>query len=128
MDPSRLFPFRRALAINPVLIPVTSLTAGAAVAIDQAGIKAQGVTSFKISNPTPYWVWYRGWNGAAVDMPAIKEMGHYLAPGATEVNTSQIPQWIAAVAQAEPGVPAATDGNGALVVPGRLVMVYGSGV
>jgi len=126
-DLSRSFPFRRALVINPIIIPVTSLTAGSAVAVDAAAIKAAGVTSFKMCNPSPYWVWYRGWNGAIGSMPTIKEMGHYIAPGATDINTSQIPDWIAAVAAVEPGVPAAADGSNVLTVPGRLVMIYGSG-
>ena len=119
-DPTRSFPFRRALLINPVLIPVRATPQ--AVQIDQTGIRAQGVTSFKMYNPTNVWVWYRGWNGAQGDMPTVKEMGHYIAPGATDVNTSQIPQWIAAEAQAEPGLPLPSDFTGY-----RLVMIYGSG-
>jgi len=127
--PGRVFAFRRALTVDPVIIPVASLITGVPVAIDQANLRGAGVTSFKISNATPYWVWYRGWNGAAGDMPTIKEKGHYLAPGATDLNTSQVPMFIAAVAQAEPGVPAATNADGStLTVPGRLVMVYGSGM
>jgi len=128
MEPTRLFPFRRALAINPVIIPVVHLTAGSAVQIDQNAIKSAGVTSFKLYNPSPYWVWYRGWTGLQSDMPAIKELGHCIPPGAVDINTSQIPQWIAAVAQAEPGFPAAADGAGLLTTPGRLVMIYGSGM
>lgn len=124
----RVFPFRRALAINPIIIPVVSLTSGKPVAIDMAAIKAQGVTSFKMVNPTPYWVWYRGWTGEETAMPMIKEMGHYIAPGASDVNTSQIPQWIAAVAQAEPDFPTPADSAGLLTAPGRLIMLYGSGL
>jgi len=122
-DPMRIFAFRRALTIDPYILPVNSATVPVAVQIDQAGIRAAGVTSFKIMNPTNVWVWYRGWNGSASDMPAIKEKGHYLPPGGIDVNTSQIPQWIAAHAQAEPGFPLPSDFTGY-----RLIMVYGSGL
>lgn len=117
----RVFPFRRALMVDPISIPVSA--SPQAVAINQTAIREQGVTSFKIYNPTNVWVWYRGWNGAAGDMPTILEKGHYLGPGMVDLNSSQIPQWIAAQAQAEPGYP----------LPGsfaghRLVMIYGSGL
>lgn len=128
MEPQRNFPFRRALTVNPIIIPVLSITTGTATAVDKTAIQAAGVTSFKMYNPTPYWVWYRGWNGAAGAMPVIKEMGHYIPPGGVDLNTSQIPDWIAAVAQAEPGVPAPVAGdNATLVTAGRLIMIYGSG-
>lgn len=122
MEPTRNFPFRRALAVDPIIIPAKAV--GTPVSVDQLSIRAQGVTSFKMTNPCPFWVFYRGWNGAIGDMPAILDKGHYLGPGATDVNTSQIPQWIAAVACAEPGVPLPSD----LATAGyRLVMIYGSG-
>lgn len=117
----RVFPFRRALAIDPIIIPVAATPV--AVTIDQAAIRLQGVTAFKIYNPTNVWVWYRGWTGAVGDMPVIAEKGHYLAPGMVDLNTSQIPQWIAAQAQAEPGLPLPGSFTGY-----RLVMIYGSGL
>lgn len=127
-EPSRIFAFRRALQIEPVIVPVTSRTQGSPVAIPQQAIRDQGATSFKVSNPNPFWVWYRGWNGAQSDMPAIAEKGHFLAPGATDLNTSQVPQWIAAVACDEPGVPAPANAQGVLTTPGRIVLVYGAGI
>lgn len=119
MNP-RNFPFRRALAIDPIIIPVGS--SPLAVAINQDAIKAQGVTSFKMFNPTDVWVWYRGWNGTQAPIPPVKEMGHYIAPGMVDLNTSQIPQWIAAEPQAEPGRPLPSSFTGY-----RLIMLYGSG-
>lgn len=124
-DPFRLFPFRRALAIDPVILPINSASVPVAVAIAQADIKAAGVTSFKMANPCQFWVYYRGWNGAQSDMPTIANKGHYIAPGAVDINTSQVPQWIAAQAFAEPGVPLPAD----IATAGyRLVMVYGAGI
>lgn len=121
----RVFPFRRALAINPVFLTINSATVPVPAAVDQVGIKAAGVTSFKMHNPTPFWVWYRGWTGLVGDMPTIKEMGHYIPPGGIDLNTSQIPNWIAAQPQAEPGVPLPSD----LATAGyRLIMIYGSGI
>ncbi len=121
----RTFPFRRALAVNPVIIPINHATNAVAVEINQTAIRNAGVTSFKMHNPTPFWEWYRGWTGAAGDMPTIKEMGHYIAPGATDLNTSQVPQWIAAIGQAEPGLPIPAD----IATAGYwLVIVYGAGL
>lgn len=123
----RVFFFRRSLAISPIIIPVLHLSTGSPVAIDKAKLQAEGVTCFKMVNPSPYWVWYRGWTGLQGQMPAIKEMGHYLAPGATDINTSQLPDWIAAVAQAELGVPAPASAQGVLTDASRIIMIYGSG-
>ncbi len=127
-DPGIIRPFRRALAIDPVIIPVS--LAGTATAVNKSALQTAGVTSFMMHNPNPFWVWYRGWNGTAGQMPTIKEMGHYIAPGATEVKASQIPQWIAAVPDDEPDFPI-YDGQGAFLYAGkrlRLVMLYGSGL
>lgn len=123
--PSRVFPFRRALAVEPYLLPINSPTTPVPVAISKTALTAAGVTSFKIYNPCPFWVWYRGWNGAVGTMPTIAEKGHYLPPGAVDINTSQLPDYIAAIGQAEPSVPLPSD----LATAGyRLVMIYGSGM
>jgi hypothetical protein len=118
-------PFRRNLEISPIIIPVGM--AGQPMAVP--AMPGTGVTSFKMSNPNPFWVWYRGWRGLASDMPTIDGQGHFLAPGATDICRTQMPQWIAAVASDEPGFPI-TDSNGAWLFAGkrtRIVMVYGSG-
>lgn len=122
--------FRRNLTLNPYIIPVGPAgTAATPLAIGRDMLAGKGVTSFKISNPNPFWVWYRGWNGTADQMPTIVGMGHYLAPGATDVNRSQVPDFIAAVADDEPMFPI-FDANGQWLYAGkrtRLVMIYGSG-
>ncbi len=118
-------PFRRNLTVDPVIIPVGM----AAVAVPVLPMTGGGVTSFKMYNPNPFWVWYRGWRGLDTEMPPVKDKGHYIAPGATDVNRTQMPQWIAAQADDEPGFPI-TDSNGAWLFTGkrtRLVMIYGSG-
>jgi len=114
-----LQPFRRNLLVEPVIITVG---VSAPVPIAVPSMTGRGVTTFKMYNPTPYWVWYAGWTGAAGDMPTIKERGHYIAPGMVEVNRTQMPQWIAAIADDEPSAPLGTP-TGRL----RLVMIYGSG-
>lgn len=126
-DPGFIRPFRRNLTISPFiwlvgLNPVPKQ-------IGRATLAAAGVTAFKIHNPNPFWCWYRGWNGSADDMPTIKEMGHYIGPGVTDINSSQVPDWIAAVADDEPGFPI-TDAQGNWLFEGRrtrMVMIYGSG-
>lgn len=119
-------PFRRNLMIDPIIIPVG--LAGTPTAVP--AMPNTGVTSFKMCNPNPFWVWYRGWVGKKEDMPEIAGLGHYIAPGAVEVNRTQMPKWIAAVADDEPGFPIyAEDGATYLFAEKRcrLVMVYGSG-
>lgn len=119
------FPFRRETRLDPFIIPC--VLTPAPLAIPKAQLTDYGVSSFKMANPNPFWVWYRGWNGAAGDMPTIAGKGHYIAPGAVDVNTSQIPDWIAAVAAEEPGFPL-TDAQGGFLYPeAHLVMLYGGG-
>lgn len=113
------FPFRRETRLDPFIIP--ALQAPTPLAIPKAKLTEYGVSSFKMANPNPFWVWYRGWNGTVEDMPTIAGKGHYIAPGAVDVNTSQIPDWIAAIAAEEPGFPL-TGVQGT-----HLVMLYGGG-
>jgi P pilus assembly chaperone PapD len=134
VDPSRSFPFRRALGINPYLLPVTEKSAPVSVmTIDKAAIQASGVTSFKMTNECPFYVWFRGWNknadGSAPTPPTIFEMGHYIPPGSVDINTSQIPDYMAAVAADTLAFPIYNT-DGSFVYAGkqlRLVMLYGSG-
>lgn len=121
-------PFRRNLDVAPVIIPVGA----SPIATPVASMVGKAVTTFKMHNPTPFWVWFRGWAGVMVDMPTVKEQGHYIAPGAVDICRTQMPQFIAAQAVAEPDLPLPTtvDADGALLVNGvrcRLVMIYGSG-
>lgn len=123
---SLLQPFRRNLEVDPIIVPV-GLTPTATAVVAMTG---KGVTSFKIANPNPFWVWYRGWVGTAAQMPQIADKGHYIAPGAVDICRTQMPQWIAAVAAGEPGLPVADPNNGTFLYAGagcRLVMLYGSG-
>ena len=119
-------PFRRNLNFDPVIIPVG--LAGQAIAVPP--MTNGGVTSFKMYNPCPFWVWYRGWQGVAGDMPVIRDKGHYIPPGGVDICRTQMPQWIAAVADDEPDFPIyAQDGTTFLYASKRcrLVMIYGSG-
>lgn len=122
MADTQLHAFRRNLSVAPVLIEVG---VSAPVAVPVPAMTGKGVTTFKMYNPTPYWVWYAGWNGSASDMPLVKGSGHYIAPGMVEINRTQMPQWIAAVADDEPLAPlVASEAAGKRL---RLVMIYGSG-
>lgn len=129
MSPNRTFPFRRNLNIDPLIVPC-GLTPVATM-IGQTNLEAAGVTSFKVSNPNPFWVWYAGWRGAASAMPPVAGKGHFLAPGATDLNTSQLPDYIAAVASDEINFPI-FDTNGTTFMYAarspRLVFVFGSGM
>lgn len=127
--PGRVFAFRRALTVDPIILRINSATTPLTTPIDKPALQSAGVTSFKMHNPCPFWVWYRGWfksaNGSNPGPPPIIEKGHYLPPGAVDLNTSQIPDFIAAMPQAEPGFPLPAD----LATAGyRLVMIYGSGM
>lgn len=130
LEPTRLFPFKRNLAVSPMSIPA-GLSPVATQTIGSQGLMNAKVTTFKVSNPNPFWVWYRGWNGTAAQMPTILGLGHHLAPGAIDINTSQTPDWIAAVAVDELGAPLfAADGTTPLynMSRARLVMLFGSGM
>ena len=120
-------PFRRELTVAPVIIPV-GLLPQATVVPSMAG---KGVTTFLMNNPNPFWVWYAGWTGDASGMPAdLRQNGHYIAPGATYIGRTQMPNYIAAQADGEPNFPV-TDANGNWLYAGqrtRLVMIYGSGL
>lgn len=119
-------PFRRNLTVAPVIIPVGM----SPVATVVPPMNGKGVTTFLMNNPNPFWVWYAGWTGAAENMPGdLRGNGHYIPPGATYIGRTQMPQFIAAQADSEPGFPIA-DANGAWLYAGqrtRLVMIYGSG-
>lgn len=119
--------FRRNLEIAPFVwaVGLTPIPK----AIGRALLAEKGVTSFKITNPNPFYVWYRGWNGTIEDMPPIKEAGHYIGPGVTDINRSQVPDWIAAVADSEPKFPILNEQGGWLYEGQRtrMVMIYGSG-
>lgn len=129
IEPTRSFPFKRNLGIAPISIPA-GLTPVATATIGSQSLMDAKITTFKVSNPNPFWVFYRGWNGAANAMPTIVGLGHHLAPGAIDINTSQTPDFIAAVAVDELGAPLyAADGATLLydMSKARLVMMFGSG-
>lgn len=118
-------PFRRNLKVPPIIGPV-GLTA---VATAIPPMTQGGVTSFIVTNPNPFWMWFAGWKGAAGDMPVIKEKGHYIAPGEKYLGRTQMPDWVAAVADDEPGFPILDAQGGWLFASKRtrFVMIYGSG-
>lgn len=123
--PDNTFPWRRVLTIDPIIVPATPTPT--AVAVDSNALKLSGVRSFKLQNPNPFWIWFRGWSGLIADMPTITGKGHLMAPGSTEVMTSQYPQWVAAQAVAMPGFPV-LDGGGAVLYPSAFcVLTYGGG-
>lgn len=133
MEPSRTFPFKRNLTVNPLIVPAGMVPVAKAT-VGSIQLMTAAVTTFKVSNPNPFWVWYRGWNknqdGSQPATPAIADMGHHLAPGAIDINTSQMPDFIAAVAVDELGAPLYTaDGTTLLydMSKARLVFMFGSG-
>jgi len=128
-----MFPFKRNLGVNPLSIPA-GLTGTPVPTIGRQQLMDANVTTFKVSNPNPFWVWYRGWNknadGSTPAMPTLAGMGHHIAPGAIDINTSQMPDFIAAMAVDELGAPLyAADGTTILydMSKARLVMMFGSG-
>lgn len=125
MADSLIQPFRRNLNVRPVIGPVGLTATPVAV----PAMTGQGITSFLVTNPNPFYVWFAGWRGSASDMPNIKENGHYLHPGEKYLGRTQMPQWVAAVADDEPAFPIYTS-TGAWAYPGqrtRFVLIYGSG-
>jgi hypothetical protein len=126
MSDSLVQPFRRNLDVDPIIIGFGLQP----VAVAVQSLAGTGVTSFKMHNPNPFWVWYRGWRGAQGDMPTIIGKGHYIGPGATDICRTQMPQWIAAQPDDEPGFPIYDDDGTTFLYTGkrlRLIMVYGSG-
>lgn len=127
-DPSAIRPFKRNLNIDPFKLIMDGTNTPIPTQIGRDMLRAQGVTSYKMQNDNPFWCWYRGWNGNG-GMPAIKEFGHYIGPGQTDINTSQTPDWIAAIPVARPGFPL-YDGNGNWLFSAwesRLIYTLGSG-
>ncbi len=122
---SLIQPFRRTLTV-PVIVGPVGLTAQPVAVQDMT---EKGVTSFIVCNPNPFHIWFAGWRGSASDMPTIKENGHYLHPGEKYLGRTQMPQWVAAVADDEPGFPI-YDGQGNWAFTNkrtRFVLIYGSG-
>lgn len=123
-DNTSLMPFRRNLNVLPVIIPVGM----SPVATPVPPMNGQGVTTFLIKNPNPFYVWYAGW--ATGNMPTdLRGNGHYIAPGETYIGRTQMPAFIAAQADSEINFPI-TDAQGNWLYEGqrtRLIMIYGSG-
>lgn len=130
LSPARTFPFKRNLTIDPFKLIMDGSGTPVPVKIGGAMLMGRGVTSYKMQNDNQFWCWYRGWNGAKEDIPTILEKGHYIAPGATDLNTSQTPDWIAAIPVARPGWPL-YDANGKWLWgdwESRLIYTLGSGM
>jgi len=125
MADSLIQPFRRNLNVRPVIGMVGLTPQPVAV----PAMTGQGVTSFIVRNPNPFHIWFAGWRGNPGDMPDIKENGHYLHPGEAYLGRTQMPQWVAAAADDEPGFPIyAADGK--WLYEGkrtRFILIYGSG-
>lgn len=127
ISPNRVFPFKRNLTVSALHVPCGMTMVP--THIGQGSLEAAGITAFKVSNPNPFWVWYAGWRDGQ-PVPTVAGNGHFLAPGATDLNTSQLPDYIAAVASDEINFPI-TDSNGAFLYATRnprLVFVFGSGM
>lgn len=123
-------PFRRNLNFDPIIIPV-GLTG---ISTPIAPMTGGGVTTFKMHNPNPFWVWYRGWSTGGIVPVAGK--GHLIAPGAVDICRTQMPSGIAAAGSARPTLPLSPTGSPVLDTDGclmwegvrcELVMIYGSG-
>lgn len=125
MADSLIQPFRRNLTVAPIIGPV-GLTA---VATAVPAMTGGGVTSFLVHNPNPFHMWFAGWRGTAGDMPTIKENGHYIGPGEKYLGRTQMPNFVAAVADDELGFPI-YDAQGGWLYAGkrtRFILTYGSG-
>lgn len=122
---SLIQPFRRNIAVAPVVGTIGLDPIPKAV----PPMIGAGVTSFILTNPNPFFIWFTGWRGSADDMPNIKENGHYLHPYEKYLGRTQMPQWVAACPDDEPGYPI-TDSEGNWLFANRrtrFVLIYGSG-
>jgi hypothetical protein len=128
MEPSVVRPFKRTLIIDPYILPMDGSTTPIPVQIGKTALAAANVTSFKMQNPNPFWVWFRGWTGSQSPMATPYRKGHFIAPGATEIYTSQLPDWIACIPEARPGFETHIDGVWRYSNwDTYLVLTYGSG-
>lgn len=118
-------PFRRNLTVSPII----GMVGPTAVAVPVPPMTGGGVTSFILCNPNPFHIWFAGWRGSAGDMPVIKERGHYMHPGEKYLGRTQMPNFVAAVADDEPGFPIFDDAGNWLFEGKRtrFVLIYGSG-
>lgn len=122
------FPFRRQTGMDPLVIPITGPNdALQPVSVDKQALNLLGVKSFKWFNPTTKMgIWLRGWNEGD-NPPVVYKKGHYLPPMGGEVNTSQIPDYLAVVADDTPDHP--TMNNNTFLYPGRSAyLIYGGGI
>lgn len=125
MTDSLIQPFRRNLNVRPVIGPAGLEAVPTAI----PPMTGQGITSFIVQNPNPFHIWFAGWKGSSADMPNIKENGHYLHPGEKYLGRTQMPQWVAAIADDEPGFPIFKP-DGTWLYAGkrtRFILIYGSG-
>lgn len=126
MSDSMVQPFRRNLQVRPIIGPVGPQPVAVAVP-DMTGL---GITSFIIHNVSPVYFWFAGWKGTAGMMPNILENGHYIAPGEKYLGRTQMPNFVAAHADAEPNFPAYDEQGNWLFTGQRLrwILTYGSGL
>lgn len=122
---SLIQPFRRNTTIAPFIIPLGVNPTNVQI----PSLANTGITSFLIHNCAPFYIWFAGWRGQASERPAIKENGHYIAPGEKYLGRTQMPQWVAAIADEEPGFPLYNE-DGSFRYAGmrcRAILTYGSG-
>lgn len=122
--------WKRSLEIDPFFLPVVVGGAAVPIRIGRALLEAKGITSYVMQNPTPYWVWYRGWTGTETPMLNPMRMGHLIRPGGEHLRASQVPDWIVAMPWDRPGWPLfQTDGTTPVIPNAKAELVYmlGSG-
>ena len=108
---------------DPIMVP--SGPEASKISIDKAWLRENGITSFAITNPNPFWVRLRGSNDPFI--PVTKSTGWLFPPGVHAIYATQYPDWVSALAVNEAGFPI-FDGDGVFMYEGaRIELAYGTG-
>lgn len=130
-EPNRLIPFMRNGTVSPVLVPV-GINSTAVQTAGADALAAAGVTSFTVTNPNPFAVWFKGGVGAAGAAINPTNTGNYIPAGAQVTQSSIRPDWLWATPDTSSLVWPfyAADGTTPLydMSKARLIFVFGSGL
>lgn len=132
-DPNRVIPFMRNGQVSPAIVPVSATPTGYQIPGGSQALIDGGVTAFTATNPNPFPVWLRGWNGTAMGTtPDPTNAGNYIPPGAQITQSSIRPDYLVCTPDRQSLLwpHYATDGTTPLydMSKARLIIVFGSGL
>jgi hypothetical protein len=119
---SRNFPFRRNLAVSPIMVPATDEPSFVSL-----GKLPESVTSFGIVNSYPVYIRLLGTPMGGPQQMAAEGKGWLVPPGHFGVYSTQFPMGLSCIAVERPGFPLFDDDGDLLYPQAALELFYGSG-